>query len=143
MGRRCLILALLLLVSAVPLAQADDPVPLTLDEAYRLALSRSEEIAIRRELIKEAEGRFVQAISGALPRASFQLSEKRQDGSGSSAFTLKEVPERKFVFSQPLFSGFKEFAAIAGSRSERTQRRHEQARAQHLLHTDVPTRIIC
>ena len=119
------------------LGWADDSTPLTLAEAYRLALKRSETIAIQSELIKETEGRFLQSLSGVLPRATFSLSEKRQDGTGSSAFTLKEVPERKFVFSQPLFSGFKEFAAMAGTRAERRQRVAEKARAEHLLFVDV------
>ena len=111
-------IALLLLFTtgvATPV-RAEDATPLTLSDCYALALKRSEEIAIRGELIRETEGRFLQALSTALPRASFELSEKRQDGSGGSAFTLKEVPERRFVFSQPLFSGFKEFAAVRGSR---------------------------
>ena len=115
---------------------ADDP-PLTLAGCFELALKRSETVAIKRELIKETEGRFLQALSGALPRASFELSEKRQDGSGGSAFTLKEIPERKFVFSQPLFSGFKEFAAMAGSRAEQRERKEETARAEQLLFLDV------
>ncbi len=72
-----------------------------------------------------------------LPRASFALSEKRQNGTGGSAFTLKEVPERKFVFTQPLFLGFKEFAAMAGTRAERRQRVAEKSRAEHLLLVDV------
>lgn len=111
--------------------------PLTLHDCYARALTRSETIAINTELIKETEGRFLQALSGILPSASFELSEKRQDGSGGSAFTLKEVPERKFVFSQPLFAGFKEFAAMAGARAERRQRKEEQRRAEQLLLVDV------
>jgi outer membrane protein len=111
--------------------------PLTLETCYRLALRRSEQIAIQQELLRQTEGRFLQALSGALPSASFVASEKRQDGSGGSAFTLKEVPERKFTFSQPLFSGFKEFAAMAGTRAEKRQRIHEKLRAEHLLLIDV------
>lgn len=128
---------LMLLVGPISAAAEKPTAPLTLADCYRLALKRSETIAIRGELIKETEGRFLQALSTALPRASFELSERRQDGSGGSAFTLKKVPERKFVFSQPLFSGFKEFAAIAGSRSERHQRQQEKARAEQLLFVDV------
>ena len=116
---------------------AADPTPLTLADCYALALKRSETIATHAELIAEAEGRFLQSVSGVLPRASFVSSDKRQDGSGSSAFTLKEVPERRFAFSQPIFSGFKEFAAMAGSRAERRQRREEKVRAEQLLLVDV------
>lgn len=111
--------------------------PLTLQDCYALALKRSETIAIDQQVIKETEGRFLQALSAALPRASFQSSDKRQDGSGSSAFTLRYVPQRQFVFSQPLFSGFKEFAAMAGSRAERRQRIQEKVRAEQLLFVDV------
>ena len=110
---------------------------LTLADCYALALKRSETIAIQREIIKETEGRFLQALSGVLPRVSFALTEKRQDGSGGSAFTLREVPEYKFVFSQPLFAGFKEFAAMAASRAERRERINERMRAEHLLFLDV------
>ncbi len=118
---------------------ADEPAAtaLTLRDCYRLALRQSETIAIQRERLKETEGRFLQALSGALPRASFELSEKRQDGTGGSAFTLKEIPERKFILTQPLFSGFKEFAAMGASRAEHRQRGYEQARAEQLLLVDV------
>ena len=124
-------------VTMEPRKAAPDAAPLTLADCYALALKRSETIAINQELIKETEGRFLQALSGALPRVSFSSSDKRQDGSGGSAFTLRNVPERKFVFSQPLFSGFKEFAAMAGSRAERRQRIEEKRRAEHLLLIDV------
>ena len=119
------------------LGMTADHQPLTLADCFVLALKQSETVAIRQEVINETTGRFLQALSGVLPRASFEASEKRQDGSGSSAFTLKRLPERKFVFSQPLFSGFKEFAAMAGSRAERRQRRYEKARAEQLLFVDV------
>ncbi len=110
---------------------------LTLRECYALALKQSEDIAVQQELIKETEGRFLQAVSGVLPRASFSSSDTRQDASGESAFKLQHVPLRKFTFSQPLFAGFKEFAAMAGSRAERRQRTYEKARAEQLLFTDV------
>lgn len=116
---------------------ADEPAPLTLDDCYRLALIQSETIAIHQELIAEAEARFTRAASGLLPRASFVSSDKVQDGHGGSAFTLRHVPERKFTLSQPLFSGFREFAAMAGSRAERRQRASEKIRAEQLLLMDV------
>lgn len=129
------------LVLSAPHAEASPPSPetqpMTPADCYRLALKRSETIAIQRELIRQTESRLTQALSGVLPRASFEASEKRQDGSGGSSFTLKEVPERKFTFTQPLFSGFKEFAAMAGARAERRERGFEQARAEQLLFVDV------
>lgn len=134
-----IVFAVLLAAFAAAEERVSAPVnaALTLQECYQLSLKRSETIAIDQELIKETEGRFLQALSTALPHVSFESSDKRQDGSGSSSFTLRHVPERKFAFSQPLFSGFKEFAAIAGSRAERRQRIQEKMRAEQLLFMDV------
>ena len=138
-----MLLALCISLFPVPAMADEHPTipssqqPLTLNECYQLALKRSETIAIDQEIIKETEGRFLQALSAALPHVSFESSDKRQDGTGNSSFTLHNVPERKFTFSQPLFSGFKEFAAMAGSRAERRQRIQEKVRAEQLLFVDV------
>jgi len=118
-------------------ASAEQVPPLTLRECYRLALARSEQIAIQQELIRQTEGRFLQSLSTALPRVSFVSSDKRQDGTGATAFTLRDVPERRFTFSQPLFSGFKEFAAISGAGADRRGRLQAKRRAEHLLFVDV------
>ena len=124
--------------SAVRIVLAPAPWhPLTLAECYALALKRSEEIAISGERLDETRGRFLQALGSALPDVSFVSTDKRQDGTGSSAFTLKHIPERRFTFSQPLFTGFKEFAALAGARAERRGRLHEKTRAEQLLFVDV------
>lgn len=104
-----------------------------LQEAYQLALKRSELIAIQAQIIKEAEGRFYQALSGVLPDISFVISEEREYGHGFADRTRGQ----RFRFSQPLFSGFKEFAAIAASRAERRGRLAEKRRAEELLFTDV------
>ena len=126
------------LVTAAPCAAAQpETLPLTLDDCVVLALKRSETIAIQQEILRQTEGRFLQALSGVLPRATFEASEKRQDGNGASSSTLREVPERKFILTQPLFSGFKEFAAMAGSRAEQRERTFEKARAEQLLFVDV------
>ena len=111
--------------------------PLTLPDCYRLALKQSEKVAIQQQLIKEAEARFAQSLSGILPHATFESSNKRQNGSNGSAFTLTEIPEQKFIFSQPLFSGFRDFAGMAASRAQRRQKTQETLRARQLLFTDV------
>jgi len=127
------ILAALILSAAG--AQAQVPQRLTLKEAYQLALDQSEKIAIQEQLIKEAEGRFLQAFSTLLPEVAYVISEERNERSvGASDRKLRE---RKFTFTQPLFTGFKEFAAIAASRAEKSQFKHEKHRAQELLFVDV------
>lgn len=121
-------------------AGAEDS-PLTLEECYRLALERSEELAVRHEIIKEAEGEFLQAFSGVLPRVSFVSSDTRQESIGgegvAGSFTRRHIPNRRFKFTQPLFSGFKEFAAMAESRASINQYTYEKARAEQLLLIDV------
>ena len=109
----------------------------TLQRCYQLALQQSEKIAIQAQLIKEAEAHFQQSLGGILPHATFEYSNQRQNGGNGSNFTLSEIPEHRFIFSQPLFSGFKDFAAMAANRAERRQRIQETIRAKQLLFTDV------
>lgn len=110
---------------------------LTLQDCYQLALKQSEKVAIQQQMIKEAEARFQQSLGGILPHATFEASDKRQNGSNSSNFSLSEIPENKFIFSQPLFSGFKDFASMGANQAERRQKTQEMRRAQELLFTDV------
>ena len=138
MAKSRIIFLFVTILAVFPYAYATDTSqPLSLNDCYKLALKQSERIAIQQELITEAEAHFTLGLSGVLPRASFYSSDKKQDGSGSSAFTLRKVPERKFVLSQPLFAGFKEFAAMSGSRAEKQQRTYEKMRAEQLLFVDV------
>ena len=128
------------LVAAVAKAEAPADPPassLTLTDCYRLALKQSEKIAIQQELITEAEARFRRALGAVLPQATFSSSDKRQDGSGGSAFTLRKVPDRHFEFTQTLFGGFKEIAAMRAFRAEKRQRIYEKKRAEELLLSDV------
>ncbi len=133
----CVLAALVFFAGAAARADEAPLSDLTLNNAYQLALARSETIAIQKEVIKEAEGRFLQSLNTVLPQVSFMDSEERQDAPGHGSSQRRYVPERKFVFTQPLFSGFKEFAGIAASKAERKQRRQELVRARQLLFTDV------
>jgi outer membrane protein len=113
--------------------------PLTLAQCHRLAMERSEEIAYRTELIAEAEARFLTHLSGILPKISFISTDRWQDSSrtGIPAFTRSKLPERRFTISQPIFSGFKEFAALEGARSERLKNIWEKTQAERLLFGNV------
>jgi outer membrane protein len=101
-----------------------------------LALKQSETLAINREKIREAEAHFTQALGTALPHVSFVRTETLQDTSESSS-NKKRSFDQGFAFSQTLFSGFKEFAGMAGSREEVKQRTWEAKRAAQLLFVDV------
>ena len=122
------------LVFVSSLAHAGDR--LTLKECYQLALKRSETISIQRELIKETEGQMLQALSTALPKVAFAYSQTWQD-EGHSHINGGYASTGKFTLTQPLFSGFKEFAAIGASKHIGKQRQAELQRAQELLFTDV------
>ena len=134
---RCSLAALVLLL-LLPQGFAKEEKPLTLSDCYQLALNRSETIAINSEVIREAEGRFAQALGTILPQVSFVWTQTNQDSERAfSSFNHNGSFESKFVFKQTLFSGFKEFAGMAGSSLERKQRISEKKRAEELLFIDV------
>ena len=110
-----------LFVSCPVLAVQASPIStsLTLDEAYRLALKQSEDVAISRETLGAAEGHFYQAFQVILPKIDYAITRTEQQAvSGGSADTTtanalrRSTPLQKFTLNQPIFSGFKEFAAF-------------------------------
>ena len=115
--------------------------PLTLVDCYHLALKQSEIIGQDAELVKEAEAHFVQALGAILPHVSFESTIERQDkghgAGGPSVVPVGNSSQRNFIFKQLLFSGFREFAGMAGAHLERSQRENEKARAEQLLFVDV------
>jgi outer membrane protein len=112
--------------------------PLTLSECYQLALAQSEIIAINEDLIKETEAHFLQALSTVVPHVSF-ISEdvRRKESNSSTVENHRTSAQRKFNVTETLFSGFKAFNAIEGSKYERLQRTDEKIRAEQLLLVDV------
>lgn len=115
---------------------------LTLTDCYALALRQSELIAIDTNLIKEAEARFLQALSIMMPYFSFQSSDIQEampNDSGTTFSTLKPTKssQRQFQVNQVLFSGFKAFAAMGASSLEKKQFSEQKLRAEQLLLVDV------
>lgn len=120
------------------------PKPISLPECYDLALRRSELIAMDAELIKQAEAHYLQALGIMLPHAGYQMNEFQQDtgkssgaGSGFGGFIRSKSSEASFVVTQQLFNGFKEIAAMAGSKCETAQRTYEREHAEQRLLVDV------
>ena len=128
--------AALLLCGQTPLFAGSNVSSLTLNKCFSLALKQSENIAISREKIQEAEARFTQALGTIIPHISFSRSDYLQDTAHQSSYK-KHTYDQKFVFKQTLFSGFKEFAGMSGSKSEIKQRKLESKRATHMLFVDV------
>lgn len=114
---------------------------LSLEECFRMALSRNEEVAVRKEAVIATRADFLKATSEALGDISFVTTDTRQDAAKPATsesgvggtFSARHRRERKFIFEQPLFQGFKSLGAIAGAGSLRGQRRQEWERSRQLL----------
>lgn len=131
---RTLLLALLL--SPLPAAAAR---PLTLEEAYKLALERSETLAIAgadHDLLV-AQAREIQG--SILPDIQANVTETIQDvPAGSSGLFLQRQRRQAWISAhQPLFSGFREFLAFRSAQDMSEAGRLRVERAKHLLYRDV------
>jgi outer membrane protein TolC len=117
---------------------------LSAGDAYRLALHRSESLALDGEELVRRRLRWEQALGAALPALSFKGSYTRQDSSTGassssvqSSFTLRDRTQYQFTLHQPLFKGLEEIYearrrdALAGAQEEAL--RH----AKLLLYADV------
>lgn len=129
-----------------PLAWAGDvrisTGPLTLDSCYQLALAQSESVALTEEEIAREEARYGLLRSGILPHMGFLATDRFQDTSGiasdsDSTFTRGDRPEAAFYARQPIFAGFREFAAMKGQKSEILASQESVFRSKILLYEDV------
>ena len=89
---------------------------LTLDEYFAAALKRSEVVATQGELIRQAEEHYTQAHSALRPTVNGVASYTRQDPVPAGDLGNSTSPNRqslaKLTVTQPLFRGFREFAAL-------------------------------
>jgi outer membrane protein len=89
---------------------------LTLDDYFAAAMARSEVVATQAELIRQAEERYRQAESARLPTVSGVGAYGWQDPVPAGQQTTSSTPNRqrlaKVMATQPLFRGFREFAAL-------------------------------
>jgi outer membrane protein len=136
MKRRIIIAAACIVVGFPLVALAQGNAGLTVEECFALALRQSETVAITREQVNEARAHFLSALGTILPHVSFQREQNYQDTGGSSSYRKRSY-DQKFVFTQTLFAGFREFAGMSGSKSEEKQRTNELKRARQMLFVDV------
>ena len=86
---------------------------LTLDEAFAQALVRSEVVATQGELIRQTEERSRQATAALLPTLSGIGTYTWLDkGASDTKISPTRQPYARLTGTQPLFRGFREFAAI-------------------------------
>lgn len=131
-------LIVLLLASAVR-AQVASTRPIALEEAYALALARSEVLVQDAEAVKQALAR-VDELKGAIaPHLAISGSENFQQNphSGVTSLDKTSYPLAQLTLTQPLFSGFREFMAFKQGKKQAQSLALTQRRAESLLYQDV------
>ena len=121
-------------------AFAESIKPMNLDQYYEAALKRSEVIGTNRELITQAEEQYRQARAARLPTLSGVASYTQQDSSSTAPSTPSTQPNQtvaRLTVTQPLFRGFREFAALRQTRALLGAQGDDYRRARVLLFEDV------
>ena len=114
---------------------------LTLDEYFAAALKRSEVVATQGELIRQAEERYKQANSALRPTVNGVASYTRQDPIPAGELSTSTSPNRqslaKLTATQPLFRGFREFAALRQTKALLGAQDQDYRNARTQLFMDV------
>ena len=128
-----------LLVIAANLGHAAEA--LTLDEYFAAALKRSEVVATQGELIRQAEEHYKQANSALRPTVNGVASYTRQDPIPAGELSTSTSPNRqslaKLTATQPLFRGFREFAALRQTKALLGAQDQDYRNARTQLFMDV------
>ncbi len=137
-----LIAALLLPLSAAAQSVSTSPAPgrpLSLAEAYRLALARSEEIAISGATYEETLAKTDEIFSHVLPHVSLMGSETLQDvpPGPPNQFIQRNREQGWVALHQPLFTGLREFLAYRASKDLGRAAELSLERAKQLLYRDT------
>lgn len=141
---KSLFAAVLLAFPLLASAQSASTAPATgralgLAEAYKLALARSEEIAISGENWNETVAKADELWSHVMPHVNVMGTETFQDvPKGQSGLFLQHQREQGWVNAhQPLFSGFREFIAFKAAKGLGRAAELKLERAKQLLYQDV------
>ena len=114
---------------------------LTLDEYFSAALKRSEVVATQGELIRQAEEQYTQANSALRPTVNGVASYTRQDPIPAGDLSTSTSPNRqslaKLTATQPLFRGFREFAALRQTKALLGAQDQDYRNARTQLFKDV------
>lgn len=116
--------------------------PITLEEAYRVALRRNEQLAQNREAVAELIARIDELWSSVKPRVSLVGSEILQDSAGdlggfAASFAAQSRPQAAINVHQPLFSGLREFLAVKSARASKESAQLIVRHAEQRLYQDV------
>jgi len=137
--RGCSVLALSVCGWAVTGAPA--AADLTLDDYFAAALQRSEIVATQVESIRQAQERYEQASAALYPTVEGVASYTRQESVSRRSVDGVSIPSRqplaKLTATQPLYRGFREFAALRQSEALIDVERFGYASAGVQLYKDV------
>lgn len=112
----------------------------SLEDCFKSALKRSEIVATQGELIQQAEEKIVQAKAAMLPTLNAVASYLRQTDTSSSAISSTSPASQntiKVTLDQPLFRGFREFAALRQQKLSRESQKIAREQAELQLYKDV------
>lgn len=128
---------LILLGLAASAARADQLY--TLQDCFQAALQRSEILADQAEQIIQAEEHYRQALGNLLPTLTGQAAYGRQGaGPGGDASAFSAEPHYiRISAGQPLFRGFREYAALRQTRDLIQSQRESKRWAALQLYSDV------
>lgn len=128
----------LLLAVVLPLPAAAAR-PVTLPEAYALALARSEDLVQAGAQYEEVEARARELIAATMPSISLNGTLQFQDiPPGSSGLFLQRRRDQAWVSArQPIFSGFREILAYRSAKDQGESARLGWERAKQLLYQDT------
>jgi len=128
------------LLSATYMISVNASEGLTLEEYFAAAMVRSEVVATQGELIRQTEERYNQANSALRPTVSGIASYARQDPvpvGGSTSTSPNRQSLVKLNATQPLFRGFREFAALRQSKALIDAQNEDYLQARSQLFKDV------
>jgi outer membrane protein len=112
----------------------------TLDEAFRSALQKNEVVLQSREKVVQAEEQVNIAKSAPYPTLSFEYDHMYQD-LPTSPFARQFTPENQvtsnFRLKQPLFKGFREWAALRQRKDLLNAGKEERVQTMLVLYENV------
>jgi outer membrane protein TolC len=119
-----------------------EPMPLTLETLYQIAVSRNETIRVQIENIAQSEALYQQTFGTVMPQVHLLATHTLQDtsGVGSGAlnpFTAGDQPNYRFNFKQTLFTGFRESAALHALESQIALQRETLAQNKRQLFSQI------
>ncbi|MFA6003082.1 MAG: TolC family protein [Elusimicrobiota bacterium] len=112
---------------------------LDLEQAYKLALARSEELAQRGETVVRLEARIFEMGSYLKPQAYLAAAQTIQDlpPGGATSSIPRERNQAQIQVHQTLFTGLREYLAVRQARAQKASAQYLLQRARQLLYQDV------